>query len=73
MSQQMRSEERDILLRLGDILGKSDCSAQRSAIDAMNTELAEISSRRSEILLRKGRLYRSAGILFGIMAGILVI
>ena len=72
-SQLFQSEERDILLRLGAVLGKSDRQSQVESIRQLQTELAALSEKRSSDYLRKGRLYRSVGLLFGVMAGILVI
>lgn len=66
-------EEKDLLLRFGDILGRSDSEAQLSAIHNFQRELDEITEQRREALLKKGRLYRGTGLLFGIMAGILVL
>lgn len=72
-SQSFQSEERDILLRLGAVLGKSDRQSQVESIRQLQTELAALTEKRSSDYLRKGRLYRSVGLLFGVMAGILVI
>lgn len=72
-SQSFQSEERDILLRLGAVLGKSDRQSQVESIRQFQTELTALTEKRSSDYLRKGRLYRSVGLLFGIMAGILVI
>lgn len=72
-SQNFQSEERDILLRLGAVLGKSDRQSQVESIRQLQTELAALTEKRSSDYLRKGRLYRSVGLLFGVMAGILVI
>lgn len=65
--------ERELLVHFGGILGKSDAQSQAEAIARLMKELDRIIEIRTENLLKKGRLYRSAGLLFGVMAGIIVI
>ncbi|MDO4862741.1 MAG: stage III sporulation protein AB [Ruminococcus sp.] len=72
-SQRYGSEEEAVLLRLGNIIGRSDSASQLDSIRALEVTLGEVEARRRENYLRKGRLYRSVGLLFGVMAGILVI
>ena len=72
-SQNFGSDEETLLLRLGTVIGRSDSASQLDSIHALEVSLAEIEDRRRESYLRKGRLYRSVGLLFGVMAGILVI
>ena len=67
------SEERELLMRFGEILGRSDSAAQLKAIQNLERELEAVENLRNEALLKKGRFYRGTGILFGIMAGILVL
>lgn len=67
------SEESELLAHFGSILGKSDADSQAESISAFQKELDRITEIRTENLLKKGRLYRSTGLLFGVMAGILVI
>ena len=67
------SEERELLMRFGEILGRSDSAAQLKAIQNLEKELEAVENLRNEALLKKGRFYRGTGILFGIMAGILVL
>ena len=66
-------EERELLLRFGEMLGRSDAATQLGTIGTFRTELQAISEQRYEALHKKGRLYRGTGLLFGIMAGILVL
>lgn len=66
-------EEKEILLGFGAVLGKSDSAAQISAINGLRQELEALTAVRREDLVKKGRLYRTAGLLFGVMAGILVL
>ncbi len=67
------SEEKEILYRFGEILGRSDSVSQISQINGFLKELEQLSELRRQELLKKGRLYQGAGVLFGIMAGILVL
>lgn len=67
------NEEAELLLHLGAVLGKSNAESQAEAIAGLTAELERITQIRTENLLKKGRLYRSAGLLFGVMAGIIVI
>lgn len=67
------TDERELLVHFGGILGKSDAQSQADAISGLMKELDRIMEIRTENLLKKGRLYRSAGLLFGVMAGIIVI
>lgn len=68
-----KSDEKRILYDLGDELGSSDIAGQLAAIDRLEQEIADIEAARTEDLNKKGRLYRSVGTLFGVMAGILII
>lgn len=67
------SEEAELLIHLGSVLGKSSIDGQIEIISDMQCRLNQITKVRTDNLLKKGRLYRSTGILFGIMAGIIVI
>lgn len=66
-------EEKEILYRFGEILGRSDSASQIAQINGFIRELEQLSALRRQELLKKGMLYRGAGLLFGIMAGILVL
>ena len=66
-------EERELLSRLGEILGSSDSASQIEAVSGLQAELKKIDDIHRENLIKKGRLYRAAGLLFGIMAGILIL
>lgn len=65
--------ELDLLYRLGEILGRSDSENQRENIEALICEAEELSAMHRDEMLKKGRLYRGAGLLFGVMAGIIVL
>lgn len=66
-------DEKEILLRCGGIIGKSDVSGQVATLAELQEKIRKIEEQRGETALKKGRLYRSAGLLFGIMAGIITI
>ena len=72
-SQEMPQEERQILAEFGDILGTSDISGQLSSIASLSERIRQLEAQRREICLKKSRMYRSIGVLFGVMVGILVI
>lgn len=62
-----------LLCDLGSVLGQSDIEGQLASLDTL-TEKAGISEKKySEIYSNKGRLYRSVGILLGVMTGIIII
>ena len=71
--EELPDEERGLLEELGRTIGTSDVSGQLSAISAREEELRQLEKKRAEAYLQKGRMYRSIGVLFGVMAGILVI
>lgn len=66
-------EETRILSTLGNEIGSSDIFSQLSTLEALEEDIARIENERRGELLKKGRLYRSVGALFGVMAGILAI
>ena len=66
-------EERRILSRLGEILGTSDIEGQLSSIVLLEDELMAVKEKREDNYRRKGKLFRSVGVLAGVMTGILVI
>ena len=66
-------EEKGILLDFGELLGTSDIEGQLSGIAAQSSLMQLCLQCRSEEYCGKGKLYRSIGVLAGIMAGIMVI
>jgi hypothetical protein len=69
----LMDEERELLLKFGEILGTTDIEGQVSAISVLLSEADELTCRRSGEYAQRGRLCRSLWALFGLMAGILVI
>ena len=62
-----------LLCDFGYVLGQSDIEGQLSSIATLTEKAGILEKKYSDIYIQKGRLYRSIGILFGIMTGILII
>ena len=62
-----------ILNDFGSTLGQSDIEGQLVAIGAIAENAEILEKKYSEMYSQKGRLYRSVGMLFGVMVGILII
>ncbi|MBR2283633.1 MAG: stage III sporulation protein AB [Ruminococcus sp.] len=69
----MPPELSGLLIRFGSALGTSDITGQLSAIAVFSEELSHMTAGSEEDRRRLGRLYRTVGILTGMMAGIIVI
>ncbi len=67
------SEAKTLLIRYCKELGTSDYDGQMSMLSSLTELAAELRERRSAEYAKYGRLYRAAGILFGLMAGIAII
>lgn len=70
---ELPDDERGILTRFGGILGSTDPQGQAESIEALTEELTRLEERRTEEYLRKGKLYRSLGLLTGVLAAVLVL
>lgn len=66
-------EEKLILEELGSVLGTSDAEGQLAALSALEERAVQLQRLRSDDYSRKGKMYRSVGVLAGVMVGILVI
>lgn len=66
-------DARSLLCDFGTILGQSDIEGQLVSMEALTENAVILEKKHSEIYSQKGRLYRSVGILFGIMVGIIII
>ncbi|MDE5583142.1 MAG: stage III sporulation protein AB [Ruminococcus sp.] len=66
-------EEKRILCDFGEMLGRSDIEGQTDSIGTLAESAEILEKKRCQIYLQKGKLYRSVGMLFGVMVGILVI
>ena len=62
-----------ILCDFGTTLGQSDIEGQLVSMEVLCENAAVMEKKYSEIYSSKGRLYRSVGTLFGVMAGILIL
>ena len=69
----LTEDERKILEELGSVLGTSDTEGQIAALAALEQRAGQLMQKYSDIYSKKGRLYRSVGVLAGAMVGILVI
>lgn len=66
-------DEKRLLCDFGGILGRSDIEGQTVSINALAESAEILEKKRLQAYQRKGKLYRSVGMLFGVMVGILVI
>lgn len=66
-------DARGILCDFGKILGQSDIEGQLVSMEALTESAVILEKKHSEIYSQKGRLYRSIGMLFGVMVGIIII
>ncbi len=69
----MGNEEKEIMILFGNSLGTTDINGQISTIKVYRKRLENLYKKISEEYSSKGRMYRSAGVLIGIMAGIMLI
>lgn len=67
------ADEKKLLCDFGEILGRSDIDGQLVSINALEETAVMLEKKHSEAYSQKGKLYRSVGMLFGVMVGILVI
>lgn len=70
---ELPDDEREILTRFGSVLGSADTEGQIRQIEGLIGELERLEDRRMEEYLRKGKLYRSLGLLTGVLAAVLVL
>ena len=66
-------KEKNILLIIGNTVGTSDAESQINTFSSLKAETELLKSLRISEYDKKGRLFRSIGVLMGVMAGILVI
>ena len=65
--------DRELLFALGDRLGETDLDGQLSFLELTCEMLKKQQQEASENYRRKGRMYRSVGVLCGLAAGIMVL
>lgn len=73
MKQEFPAEEREILAELGEMLGRTDIEGQLAELSVLEERVRCLENERRTVCSQKGRMYRSVGVLFGVMVGILVI
>nr|WP_242823071.1 stage III sporulation protein AB [Ruminococcus flavefaciens] len=69
----MPAEEKKLLIDFGNILGTTDIEGQISSIAAQITLMEGLREQRMAEYRQKGRLYRSLGVMAGVMIGIIII
>lgn len=69
----LHGDQRKLLLELGRIIGTSDIEGQISALELISRSADSLIDKYNEEYSKKGRLYRSIGVLAGVTVGILVI
>ena len=69
----LADDERQLLADFGDTLGTSDTEGQLKAISAYQEAVRELYEKRCSEYMKKGKLYRSLGLLAGLTLGIIVI
>lgn len=69
----LRDEEKGILKSFGSAFGTTDVSGQQTLLEKTSEELKKICEIREAEYNKKGRLYRSVGILTGVMTGIALV
>ena len=62
-----------MLISFGKTFGTSDTEGQLLSAEQASERIYDIEKQRSEEYLKKGKLFRSVGVLFGIMAGIMIV
>lgn len=66
-------DEKMLLSSYGEVLGTTDIAGQLMSTEEALDKLSKIEEKRNEEYKRKGKLYRSLGMLSGVMIGILLI
>lgn len=66
-------EEKNLLYSFAESFGTSDIEGQLSAVEVLSQELKAAGKRREREYEEKGRLYRSLGLIAGIMTGIMIV
>lgn len=69
----LTAADRELLFALGDRLGATDLDGQLSFLELTCEMLKKQQQEASENYRKKGRMYRSVGILCGLAAGIMVL
>ncbi len=66
-------EEKNLLISFGEKFGSSDIQGEISGIEMLSENIIIIKNKRFQEYEKKGRLFRSVGLLAGIMTGILIL
>ena len=69
----LSESEKKLLTEIGYSLGTSDIDGQLSTLNIYKARLDELIEEESEKYRIKGKMYRSLGVMFGAMIGILIV
>lgn len=69
----LKPDDKNVLYSLGDSIGKSDTEGQVAVIEAAQSRLSACIEDAEDARRRKGKLYRTLGILIGAAAGIIAV
>lgn len=67
------NEEKNLLISFGEKFGSSDIQGEISEIEMLSENIIILKNKRFQEYEKKGRLFRSVGLLAGIMTGILIL
>ncbi|MCR4796089.1 MAG: stage III sporulation protein AB [Ruminococcus sp.] len=67
------ADELDIMLSLGSMLGTTDTEGQLKGISHIRAKVEQLYRKRQSEYEKKGRLYRSIGVLSGAAVGVMII
>lgn len=66
-------EEKELLISFSEVFGVSDIEGQLSSVLMLKENLKSIQEKRCFEYEKKGKLYRSLGIIAGVMTGIIIL
>ena len=69
---ELQEEERGVVKSIGMFLGSSDVEGQLSMLEINSALLKQYGDEAHEQYLKKGKMYRTFGLLSGILAAILI-
>lgn len=70
---ELDKSERDIVKSVGFSLGNSDVEGQLSMLEVNAALLKNNADKAGELYLKKGKMYRSFGVLGGLLAAVMII
>ena len=70
---ELQEGERSVIKSVGAALGTSDVDGQLSMLEVNTRLLSDYGDEAHEQYLKKGRMYRTCGLLAGLLAAILIV